>query len=167
MFKGIPVQSMLEMPPLPIKSEMSSTSAAAAESADWSSLLSVYSHRHSFQWKDIIVQCAAYINWGKETLSIISPFYLVLCPPASFLLLFLASPSASFHHSSTSACCCLSFCLVLRSEITADCREPRGWRQCAGWLIFKTHTHTHTHTNTPQLLFLSRRAATMSGVEMR
>lgn len=32
LFKGIPVQSMLEMPLLPLKSEMSSTSAAAAES---------------------------------------------------------------------------------------------------------------------------------------
>lgn len=34
LFKEIPVQSMLEMPSLPIKSEMASTSAAAAEGTD-------------------------------------------------------------------------------------------------------------------------------------
>lgn len=87
LFKGIPVQSTSEMPPLPIKSEMSSTSAAAAESTDWSSLLSVYgpqSHRHSFQWKDIIVWCAAYKNWGKAT-----SFFLFIPLSSWFSFLFL------------------------------------------------------------------------------
>lgn len=86
-------------------------------------LSAVHSHR---QWKDIIVNCAACINWEKETLR--HKHLLFFCPPAFPSCFFFFSPCflPLLHHSSMSTCSCLSFCLVLRSKITTDCCELRG-----------------------------------------
>lgn len=56
-----------------------------------------------------------------------------------------------------SACSCLSFCLVLRRKITAECLELWGWRRCARWPVFKMHARP------PQL----GRASPLSVVEIR
>lgn len=87
--KEIPVRSLLQMLPLPIKSQMASTSTAAAEGTE-SSLLSVYSPQpHSSQLK-----C---INCESVFLSRFS----LLCP-LLFSFALLASPSPYFHLTSLS-----------------------------------------------------------------
>lgn len=144
LFKGIPVQYMLEMSPLPIKSTMSSTSAAAAQSTDWSSLLSAYSPQsHSFQQKDITV----YMKCGKETLSV-KPLFSPLpsCFSLPFLLLFpLVSCLSSPLQRPLARVSASVWSFAVRSQQTAVSGEDEGSAQGDRYL---KHVSTHTQTNT-------------------
>lgn len=136
---------MLEMPPLPIKSEMSSTSAAAADSAVLSSLFSVCIPQSQTQLPVQRHCCVIYWIHNLRERDIKHNFSFIFSfSSSSVLLLFLFL--LPLYCSSTSTCSFLGFCLVLCSKITADCCVLRGRRQCARWLMFKKmHTHIQTH----------------------
>lgn len=82
----------------------------------------------------------------------------------SINLLVFPLPPVSYPPALISCCrfrlsagSCLSFCLVLRRKITAECLELWGWRRCARWPVFKMHARP------PQL----GRASPLSVVEIR
>lgn len=145
------------MPPFPIKSEMASTSGAAAEGTDWElPLICLQSTESQIQLPVKIhyceMRCIHKLRKGdikeKFLLLILSSSVLLLFPVSSsfsspFLLLLyplftiLPRPLALV---SVSVC---SF--AVGSQQTAESWQDEGsaWR----WLMFKTRTHTYKHTS--------------------
>lgn len=134
---------MLEMPALPIKSEMSSTSATAADGPGWSSAAyqpvvhKVGDGGKTRRGWSAGIKTSGLLFFSDVPLFLFPSFFPLFCfftaplRPLSLPLVFSASV----------------WSFAAGSQQAAVSWQDGG--QCAGWLIRRSHTHAHTlHTHT-------------------